>query len=545
MSKKSINSSLDSAKNDRNFGKKEKSSKTVSINSSTCRDAFNNFINLENIKKGLIEEQDTYTPIQKEFLETFDKFNLEEEKLLKLYEKEEGTYDKNELINLDDEVFEERARKIFKETYELKEYLFYPHFRVENSSKKKSKMIKLYYYTIEIEIDGDEENKQKGTQSSGGEPENNKKNSLFFFLDDRNTYMVLFQDNTMIFQKDNKDFTSVTVISPNFEFYNEFEFRKIGKVGNEFETSFIFAQINEDFSTIQGEIKTIKYQMEMESKNTEKKEKLEKTLEEMKEMSDLLKKKYSPKNLSFELSQKKNELKLLEMGLKFEERKEKETKLKEEILNEKNMGDRVEDEKEKKKIKEKKIENIKNEIKNYESLLKKITIKIKRCDQELDGLFFTTKQISLSNPFGETLKIPAGCPVVLEVKNNSKFLDIMRNITKKMTLLKLLKLNNNNNIYFVGVLRDFGGKKEVNKNLIKAKNTIIISANETTFLQISLYDLNEKKPEEKEESKGLEKMMKMIEDFKNDLKNLDVKISKVMDEMTILKEDIKRIEKGK
>ena len=74
---------------------------------------------------------------------------------------------------------------------------------------------------------------------------------------------------------------------------NEFEFRKIGKVGNEFETSFIFAQINEDFSTIQGEIKTIKYQMEMESKNTEKKEKLEKTLEEMKEMieNELQKKK--------------------------------------------------------------------------------------------------------------------------------------------------------------------------------------------------------------------------------------------------------------
>ena len=504
-SKDKKNSSLDSAnksKSDRSFGNKEKSSNTITINSETFENDLKNFNNLGKLRARLEEKHDTYTPIKKEFLENYGKLTFEEDKLLNLYVNEKKTYDeKNESYNLDDEVFEERARKIFMDTYELKEYLFYPYFRVEYSSKKKSTMIKVYYYIIEIEMG--EENKKNEKQSY--------EKKYFFLLEDRSTYMIFFQDFPMIFQKDNKDFTSVTIISPNFKSYNEFEFKKIG---NEFKTSFIFAQINEDFSTIQDEIKTIKYQIEIESKNSEKKKNLREILKEKKEMSDLLKNKYSSENLSLELSLKKKELKLLEMELKFEEEKEKE---------------KDDDEKRKKE----KIENIKNEIKIKEANLKKITIKIMRYDQEFDGLFFTTKQIKLSNSLGETLDIPPNCPIILEVKNHTKYQDIMRNIIKKIALLKILKLNQNDNIYFVGILKGINIKKV--DYSYKPNNTIIISAEKTNFLKVSLYDTKEKKSEEKEESKGLKKVMKMLEDFRNEFKN---DINELRNDVNVLKNDV-------
>ena len=51
--------------------------------------------------------------------------------------------------------------------------------------------------------------------------------------------------------------------------------------------------------------------------------------------------------------------------------------------------------------------------------------------QELDRLFFSTEDIKLKNNIGDELKIPAKIPIIIEVKNITKYKAIIKNIRKK------------------------------------------------------------------------------------------------------------------
>ena len=71
---------------------------------------------------------------------------------------------------------------------------------------------------------------------------------------------------------------------------------------------------------------------------------------------------------------------------------------------------------------------IKKEIKEYENQLKEFTITIERKDQEFDGFFMSSKEIKLSNTIGDSLKIPAKSPIIVEVKNFLNYAKIIDNI---------------------------------------------------------------------------------------------------------------------
>ena len=68
--------------------------------------------------------------------------------------------------------------------YELEKY---PFFRVEFSTKKNLNVIKIYYYKIYLENDGE-------------------KLESNLFLDDRKKYLFIFQDMTIIFYKEKNGF---------------------------------------------------------------------------------------------------------------------------------------------------------------------------------------------------------------------------------------------------------------------------------------------------------------------------------------------------
>lgn len=172
------------------------------------------------------------------------------------------------------------------------------------------------------------------------------------------------------------------------------------------------------------------------------------------------------------------------------------------------------------------IQKIKEEIKNYEMLLKEITIRINRTDQEFDGLFFSSNEFRLKNTIGDSLVIPAKKPIIIEVKNSIRYKDILDNIREKKKKLDSLKLNERN-FYFIGILRgidvDEKWKEKINatKKNLYFDNMIIIYPEKSKFLDVSLYE------EKKQREDAISIIMEKLDLIGKDLKELREKVDKL------------------
>ena len=154
-------------------------------------------------------------------------------------------------------------------------------------------------------------------------------------------------------------------------------------------------------------------------------------------------------------------------------------------------------------------------------------------EQEFDGLYFSSKKITLNNSIGDTLTIPAKSPIIIEVKNNNNYNEIINNIQEKKYLLESLRLKESN-FYFIGILRSLNINEEQKKEInIKTKslnfdNMIIIYPEKLSFLNVPLYE--EKKETNLKNGQNLEDVisiiMKKLEKIEKDVEELKQKFEK-------------------
>ena len=339
----------------------------------------------------------------------------------------------------------------------------------------------------------------------------------------------------------------MTVIAKDFNYYNDFKFEKKEQ---KFETSFLLNDFNEDLLKVKTEIKKLQNELDSNNGDDNQKKQLQQKLNSYNDLFRLLEEKFSSENIRHELNVKKNEL---------------------EILKKKNILDNLRETKEETEGEYKeKINTLNKEIAKYGNLLKKITITIEKSDQEFDGLFFTSKTIVLTNDIGDELKIPADKPVIVEVKNNNKYKDIIDNIGKKKILLESLGIKN---FYYIGILNGINDKKSINKQKknFDFSRIIIIYPEKMKFLKVPLYEV--KKQEKRDEKEvaikdgqkseeldlkelilNMEKKMTVligakIDGLRDEMKKeidglrneMNTKINGLTGEINILKEDIKNM----
>lgn len=492
------------SKSEKNKDIKESSDLSVSGSSLAYQNSKNNVSELAKILKNLKNKK----PEDNKLETIFNALKEEEENLLQLYVDEENVKNeiivKDNLLNFNDDIFEIRTVKILADVCGLKEYVLYPYFTIEYSPKKKSNIFKIYYYKFKIEYGEINQSEKSENPTQKDKKNKNDKNKIaeFNFLDDRKTYMLSFQNIPMIFQKDNEGFISVTVISNDFESTNEFLFKKNGKY---YETSFNYADICKELSDIRGIMTKTQNQRDSTSDNSER-EGLNKELNSIEKMYEFLKEKYSKEKITDELNKKQKELEYLEERIEYE-KKRKNIDVKE-FAEKKNF--------------------IINEIEEYKMLLKSFSIQIERPDQEFDGLFFNQKEITLENNLGEKLYIPPKKPIIVEVKNNYKYKEIINNIGRKKRLLQSLKLDDNN-FYYIGILRGINNVEETKAIIEKKKannklnNVIIIYPVNYNFLGVQLYEAK------KEESKD-----QRIDQIVAKIGEMDDKINTLIDKLNNL-----------
>ena len=197
--------------------------------------------------------------------------------------------DEDKINNLiDDELFENKVKRLFSNVYGLKEKILYPYFSVEYSRNKKSNIIKLYYNKVKFLING-------------------KKSTSFIFLDDRDTYMIYFDEMPILFQKYKGEFNTISVIMKDYKNFTDFP---INKENNVFQTSFLSAEICEELLDIKGKVKEIKNKIDslnyidINQENFKEKIILKEKLKLYEEKYNLIKKTYSKERLNYELNKK-------------------------------------------------------------------------------------------------------------------------------------------------------------------------------------------------------------------------------------------------
>ena len=251
-----------------------------------------NITNLENIKNNLL--------IEKSYIEKFNSAlkDLKEEnnEIYELYENEDKMNEqietKNMALKLDNESFKHQARKIFSDVYGLKEKILYPYFSIEHSLNKKSNTIKIYYYKVEFKT-------------------YNQDSTSFIFLDDKDTYLICYKNMPMIFQKEKGIFNNLTVITPDYKNYIDFQ---IKKDGDEFQSSFLSAEICEEVLAIKGKVNETKNKVDsmnnpdLNPENENNKKILKEKLKFYEEKYNLIKNKYSKERLNNELVKKKRRI---------------------------------------------------------------------------------------------------------------------------------------------------------------------------------------------------------------------------------------------
>lgn len=251
----------------------------------------------------------------------------EKKKIFELYENENNVIDEfnneNNQFYFDDFIFEERATKILSEVYDLKEYILYPYFKVESSEKKRKNVLKVYYNRIDFQINTKREfesennlEKEKDSKSNKSiekakpdiKPINEMNSSSSVFLDDIKAHMAKFQNIKMIFNKNKNEYDTVAVISKNFDFFTEFQLKKDG---NSYKVSIPFNEIDDKLIDIKSTIQKIENQI-ASSKDENEKIKLQNDLNNLNTECESIKNELSENNIRKNLSEKKEELNLIE-----------------------------------------------------------------------------------------------------------------------------------------------------------------------------------------------------------------------------------------
>ena len=385
--------------------------------------------------------------------------------------------------NFDDKIFEEKVVQIFTKSYELDALNIYPYLEIVNSKEKHKKITQISYYKITC-----------------------KKNNLisyYYFLYNRKVYLIKFSDLIILFTK-SKGILKLSVLKNNYNSPRDYVLKKEGQ---SFNLCFQYREIIPELVNYIREIENLKCEI-YNSKNIKEKESEsilnEKKIEILENIIKTYEKKYEEKEIEKEKDMKQIELEIIENKIKYN-----------------NLI----------KVNDKDLKNqyitVKKEIKELDNLLTNITIKVEIIEKELDGFFISTKEILLTNSIGDKINIPKGKPIILEVKNNSNYKNIIDNIRRKKKFIKLLGLNDDL-FFFVGILRDIKINED-QKNIINQdiknfnfKNTIIIYPENSKLLGIPLI---EEKPEEEDDIlSAIFKKLNILDEIKKELAEIKSKI---------------------
>ena len=186
----------------------------------------------------------------------------------------------------------------------------------------------------------------------------------------------------------------------------------------------------------------------------------------------------------------------------------------------------------------KKNEIIQNLKKKQEEILQKkekkiIEINIYKIERELDGFFQTNEKITIKNDVFD-LEIEKESFIIVEVKNNKKYQEIMKNMAfKKQILIKLgvpLK-----KFYFIGILYEID-KNDLNTNQDRPKeNKIII---------ITIKDLlkNKEKIYENNTQSNVNTLEQKINNIENRMGKLESRMNGVENRMDKLESRMNGVE---
>ena len=199
-----------------------------------------NIDNLNELKKNLNEENKYFD----KYINALENYELDNNNVKLCYETEENMnkfvegklMKKNDAFKLDNDLFELQAKRIFSKVYELKEKILYPYFSVEYSKGKRTNTIKIYFYQIEIKSE-------------------NNRPICFTFPEIKNNFIINFEKKPIIIEKKGNNNFVMSVISKDFNHSIDFHFTKMGDF---FQTSLIYADINDELFQIEENVKKTK-----------------------------------------------------------------------------------------------------------------------------------------------------------------------------------------------------------------------------------------------------------------------------------------------
>ena len=577
--------------------KSKNMSKGKSISDIVCKNSAQNLNNMIELKNNL--KKNNYANDLQNNISEFQKKN---EEISKLYADEKNVknlIDKGDNWKLNNDLFEERTLEILSDVYELKDYNLYPYFDVGFSKTKKSNVIKVYFNKIDLSVEKEETtfsalflddidtymfqflempmifHKNDGNYFTLTVISKDFKNSVDFdfkkgdtnekvtttsftfaelsddLIEIKNKIKELKNEKDSSNDKDKKEsndkklesYQKILKLKENIYSQKNIE-NELDKKRNELS----ILEEREIIREIEDKEEKLKKKEEEEKRKNEEEEKRRKEEDEKRKKEEEDKNKEGEEKRKKEVKEdkkkedeekRKREQKAKEKKEDEEKRKkEEEEKIKKEEEEKRNKEQKA---KEKKEDEEKKIK-IMEDIHNYEKLLKKITFRIEQIDKEIDGLFFTSKEIILENTIGDKLKIPQEKAIIVEVKNINKYKTMVENIRIKKKLMSTLGFKTED-LFFVGILRgidvDEKKKKEINDKYYKElnmQNMIVIYAEKFNFLNVPLIQVkNEKKEKPKEDAN----LYSMIMDLKTMLINQSNDINELKKDVNLLKEKIK------
>ena len=383
--------------------------------------------------------------------------------------------------NFNDEIFEEKVIQIFAKTFNVDALNIYPYFEIVNSQKKHKKVTQISFYRITCE--------------------KNNQNSCYYFLYNRKNYLIKFSDLIIILTKSQGILNNISVLKNNYNSPRDFALQKEGQ---SYKICFQYREIIpelvnciRDIENLKNEINNSQNMNDKEIDNNLNNQKLE----VLKKIREIYENKFKENEITKRKDIKIKDLELIENMIKYNNLKKE---------NDENLKD--------------KYSRIKKEIEDLDILLTKVSIKVEKIEKELDGFFISSEEIVLTNTIGDKLVIPKEKPIILEVKNNSNYHNLIDKIRTKKNILKFLGLNDDL-FFFVGILREIRineeDKKGINKNIkdFNFTNTIIIYPQNSKLLGVSLI-----KEKSEQNNDILSCILKQLEEIKKDVKELKSKI---------------------
>ena len=227
--------------------------------------------NLTELKNNLNEENKYFD----KYINTLENYELDNNNVKLCYETEENMnkfvegklMKKNDAFKLDNDLFELQAKRIFSKVYELKEKILYPYFSVEYSKNKRANTIKFYYYQIEIKSE-------------------NNRPICFTFPEIKNNFIINFEKKPIIIEKKGNNNFVMSVISKDFNHSIDFHFTKMGDF---FQTSLIYADINDELFQIEENVKKTKNKIDS-LKNIRTNKKIENNIDLNKDNGNIINK---------------------------------------------------------------------------------------------------------------------------------------------------------------------------------------------------------------------------------------------------------------